>query len=152
MGAGEQGVFVLYGYIAKFENLLLTICFKEWHFTGMFFGWLSIRLLQLMLIRWKTRPPVGRRFCSIWLLCKFQKFILLRIYSRDFNEILQGCFFGDFLSDSFDSCWSVKNMTANRRGISGRYKTIVQTSKIFFLESSLWISNDFYKDVLWAIF
>ena len=46
----------------------------QWNFTGMFFEWrLSIRILQLMLICWKTWPPVDKAFLPYMAIAQTSK-------------------------------------------------------------------------------
>ena len=74
------------------------------------------------------------------------KNLLLGIYSSDFSEILLGFSLEDYQSPSphFDSCKTWLPVG----GAFLPYKAVVQTSKIFFLESMQGISMKVYRHVL----
>ena len=98
------------------------------------------------LICWKFTARILSTPCQLLDICETERINLKKSSSHGFQWNLLEMF---FLSDSFNSCWSIEKHSHQWVVAFLPYTAIVQTSKIFS-ESIQGISMKFYRDVLWV--
>ena len=102
------------------------------YLTEMILRWHSLRFVKIVMLPWKTWPPVGVACFIQWIFWKFSYWKHVRIHVSEFNNIFQKRSLGGPLSSLFKWNWYL--IKHGHQGCGPFYVTII--SKSFFSETT----------------